>query len=127
MPLIEISVLPHPYFTRKGDDIYLEFADLPEGGGAGRQDQSADLERNGHGGGPEMVEYRAGFSGEGRGVQRADGSKGDHTFTLKLMLPQKTRSGAREIRRAVAVCADSPRQSMECDRGDPGIHQPIAS
>jgi DnaJ-class molecular chaperone len=22
--LIEISMLPHPYFTRKGDDIYLD-------------------------------------------------------------------------------------------------------
>jgi len=83
--LIEISVLPHPYFTRKGDDIYLDLPISLKGGGAGRQDQGADPERNGHGGGAEMVEYRASSPAEGpRRARAPDGSKGDQYVTLKL-------------------------------------------
>ncbi|MCS3928947.1 DnaJ-class molecular chaperone [Bradyrhizobium elkanii] len=56
--LIEISVLPHPSFTRKGDDIYLDLPIFAEGGGAGRKGQGAHPGRNGQGDGAEMLEHR---------------------------------------------------------------------
>jgi len=63
--LIEISVLPHPYFTRKGDDIYLDLPISLKEAVLGAKIKGADPERNGHGGGAEMVEYRAGSPAEG--------------------------------------------------------------
>jgi DnaJ-class molecular chaperone len=49
---------------------------------------------------------------KGRGVARADGSKGDEYVTLKLVLPQRP---DRALERFVAQWqpADSPRQSMD--------------
>jgi DnaJ-class molecular chaperone len=110
--LIEISVLPHPYFTRKGDDIYL---DLPI------SLKEAVL------GAKVMVPTPTGavtvsvtkwsntgrvLRLKGRGVPRPDGSKGDQYLTLKLMLPQKPDPALERFVAQWQPEADSPRQFM---------------
>jgi DnaJ-class molecular chaperone len=110
--LIEISVLPHAFFTRKGDDIYLELpislkeavlgakvkvptpagsvtASIPKWSSSGR-----------------LLRLR------GRGVPRTDGTKGDEYVTLKLTLPQKPDPALERFVAQWRPLADSPRQSM---------------
>jgi len=87
--LIEISIRPHPLFTRKGDDIHLE---LPVGlheavlGGkievptpAGTVAMTV----------PKWSDTGAVLRLKGRGVPRSDGSRGDAYVTLKLVLPRE--------------------------------------
>jgi DnaJ-class molecular chaperone len=110
--LIEISVRPHPYFTRKGDDIYMDLpislreavlgtkVKVPTPGGT----VTAAV--------PKWSSTGRVLRLKGRGAPRPDGSKGDEYVTLKLMLPQKPDP---ELERFVAQwqpAADSPRQSM---------------
>ena len=110
--LIEISVLPHPYFTRKGDDIYLDLpisikeavlgakVAVPTPSGT----VTATVPRWSNTG--RVLRLR------GRGVPRTDRSKGDEYVTLKIMLPKKSDP---ELERFVAQwqpVEQSPRQSM---------------
>jgi DnaJ-class molecular chaperone len=110
--LIEISVQPHPYFTRKGDDIYLDLpislkeavlgakVKVPTTGGT----VTATV--------PKWSSTGRILRLKGRGVPRPDGSKGDQYVTLKLVLPPKPDP---ELEKFVAhwqPVADSPRQSM---------------
>jgi DnaJ-class molecular chaperone len=110
--LIEISILPHPYFTRRGDDIYLDLpislkeavlgakitVPTPSGPVTASVPQWSNTGR--------VLRLR------GRGVPRAHGGKGDQYVTLKIMLPPKPDP---ELERFIAQwqpAADSPRQSM---------------
>jgi DnaJ-class molecular chaperone len=110
--LVEVSVLPHPYFTRKGDDIYLDLPisikeavlgakiAVPTPGGT----VTATVPKWSNTG--RVLRLR------GRGVPRPDGSKGDEYVTLKIMLPRKHDP---ELQRFVAQwqpADESPRQSM---------------
>jgi DnaJ-class molecular chaperone len=110
--LIEVSVLPHPYFTRKGDDIYVDLpisikeavlgakVAVPTPGGT----ITATVPKWSNTG--RVLRLR------GRGVPRPDGSKGDEYVTLKIMLPNKPDP---ELERFVArwhPAEQSPRQSM---------------
>ena len=111
--LIEISVQPHPYFTRKGDDIYLDLPiSLKEavlGGKVKVPTPSGTVTASV----PKWSNTGRVLRLKGRGVPRADGSKGDEYVTLKLVLPQKPDP---ELGRFVAQwqpAADSPRQSMD--------------
>ncbi len=99
--LIEISVLPHPFFTRKGDDIYLDLPiSLKEAGGA----VAATI--------PKWSGTSRILRLKGRGVPRPDGSKGDEYVTLKLVLPQKPDPKLEAFVEQWQPEADSPRQSM---------------
>jgi DnaJ-class molecular chaperone len=110
--LIEISVQPHPYFTRKGDDIYLDLPiSLKEavlGGKVKVPTPSGTVTASV----PKWSNTGRVLRLKGRGVARADGSKGDEYVTLKLVLPQRP---DRALERFVAQWqpADSPRQSMD--------------
>jgi DnaJ-class molecular chaperone len=111
--LIEISVQPHPYFTRKGDDIYLDLPiSLKEavlGGKVKVPTPSGTVTASV----PKWSNTGRVLRLKGRGVARADGSKGDEYVTLKLVLPQKP---DRALERFVAQwqpAEDSPRQSMD--------------
>ena len=110
--LIEISVLPHPYFTRRGDDIYLDLPisireavlgakiAVPTPGGT----VSATV--------PKWSNTGRVLRLKGRGVRHSNGSKGDEYVTLKIMLPKKPDP---ELERFVAQwhpAEESPRQSM---------------
>jgi DnaJ-class molecular chaperone len=110
--LVEVSVLPHPYFTRKGDDIYLDLPisikeavlgakiAVPTPGGT----ITATV--------PKWSNTGRVLRLKGRGVPHPDGSKGDEYVTLKVMLPKKP---DRELEHFVArwqPAEESPRQSM---------------
>lgn len=87
--LITISVLPHPYFTRKGDDIELELPitlreavlgtklEIPTPTGRVRMSV------------PKGANTGTRLRLKGKGVQRADGSRGDEYITLKIVLPDQ--------------------------------------
>jgi DnaJ-class molecular chaperone len=110
--LIEISVLPHPYFTRKGDDIYLDLPISLKEAVLGARIKVPTPSGMVTAAVPKWSNTGRVLRLKGRGVPCADGSKGDQYITLKLVLPQKP---DREFEKFVAQwqsVADSPRQSM---------------
>jgi DnaJ-class molecular chaperone len=110
--LIEISVRPHPYFTRKGNDIYLDLPISLKEAVLGAKVKVPTPSGTVTAAVPKWSNTGRVLRLKGRGVPRPDGSKGDEYVTLKLMLPQKPDP---ELERFVAQwqpAADSPRQSM---------------
>jgi len=110
--LIEISVLPHPYFIRKGDDIYL---DLPIS--LKEAVLGAKLKVPTPSGTVTVAVPKWSSTGrvlrlKGRGVPRSDGSKGDQYVTLRLMLPQKPDPLLEKFVAKWQPAENSPRQSM---------------
>jgi DnaJ-class molecular chaperone len=110
--LIEISVLPHPYFTRKGDDIHL---DLPIS--LKEAVLGAKVKVPTPGGAVTVAVPKWSNTGrvlrlKGRGVPRADGSKGDEYIKLMLMLPEKPDPKLEAFVADWQPLAHSPRQSM---------------
>jgi len=110
--LIEISVLPHPYFTRKGDDIYL---DLPIS--LKEAVLGAKIKVPTPGGAVTVAVPKWSNTGrvlrlKGRGVPRADGSKGDEYIKLMLMLPEKPDPKLEAFVAEWQPVEYSPRQSM---------------
>ena len=110
--LIEISVLPHPYFTRKDDDIYL---DLPIS--LKEAVLGAKLKVPTPSGAVTVAVPKWSSTGrvlrlKGRGVSRSDGSKGDQYVKLMLMLPQKPDPKLEAFIKQWQPATDSPRQSM---------------
>jgi DnaJ-class molecular chaperone len=110
--MIEISVQTHPYFTRKGDDIYLDLPISLKGAVLGGKVKVPTPSGTVTASVPKWSNTGRVLRLKGRGVARADGSKGDEYVTLKLVLPQKP---DRALERFVAQWqpADSPRQSMD--------------
>jgi DnaJ-class molecular chaperone len=86
--LIEIEVQPHRYFTRRGDDVYL---DLPIS--LAEAVLGARIAVPTPDGPVTMTVPRGANTGtalrlKGKGVPRRDGSRGDEYVTLKVMLPE---------------------------------------
>jgi DnaJ-class molecular chaperone len=110
--LIEISVLPHPYFTRKGDDIYLDLPISLKEAVLGAKIKVPTPSGPVTAAVPQWSNTGRVLRLRGRGVPRAHGGKGDEYVTLKIMLPPKPDP---ELERFIAQwqpIADSPRQSM---------------
>ena len=110
--LIEISVLPHPYFTRNDDDIYL---DLPIS--LKEAVLGAKIKVPTPSGAVTVAVPKWSSTGrvlrlKGRGVSRSDGSKGDQYVKLMLMLPQKPDPKLEAFIKQWQPAMDSPRQSM---------------
>jgi DnaJ-class molecular chaperone len=110
--LIEISVLPHPYFTRKGDDIHL---DLPIS--LKEAVLGAKVKVPTPGGAVTVAVPKWSNTGrvlrlKGRGVPRSDGSKGDEYIKLMLMLPEKPDPKLDAFVAGWQPVEYSPRQSM---------------
>jgi DnaJ-class molecular chaperone len=110
--LIEIEVRPHRVFVRKGDDIHVELpislteavlgakVKVPTPTGAVTMTV------------PKWSNSGAVLRLKGKGVPRADGSKGDEFVTLKMMLPEKPDPELEKF--AEHWQGDySPRQAME--------------
>jgi len=110
--LIEISVLPHPYFTRKGDDIYLDLPISLKEAVLGAKIKVPTASGTVTAAVPKWSSTGRVLRLKGRGVPRSDGSKGDQYVTLKLMLPQKTDPKLESFVAQWQPEADSPRQSM---------------
>ena len=110
--LVEIDVRPHPFFTRKGDDIHVELPiSLMEpvlGGKAKVPTPSGPVAMSI----PKWANTGTALRLKGKGVPRADGSRGDEYVTLKIMLPEKPDP---ELERFVAQWQPTytPRQTME--------------
>jgi DnaJ-class molecular chaperone len=112
--LVEIAVLPHPIFTRKGDDIYVELPiSLREAVLGGRinvptpdRDVAMTI--------PKWSNTGSVLRLKGKGVPRGGGSRGDEYVTLKVMLPAKPDA---ELEKFIAqwqpAVSDNPRQTME--------------
>jgi DnaJ-class molecular chaperone len=110
--LIEISVLPHPYFTRKGDDVYLDLPIsikeavlgakivVPTPGGA----VTATV--------PKWSNTGRVLRLKGRGVPQSGGSKGDEYVTLKIVLPNKPDAELERFAVRWQPAEQSLRQSM---------------
>jgi DnaJ-class molecular chaperone len=110
--LIEISVLPHPYFSRKGDDIYLDLPISLKEAVLGAKIKVPTTSGTVTVAVPKWSSTGRVLRLKGRGVPRSDGSKGDQYVTLKLMLPQKPDPKLERFVVQWQPEADSPRQSM---------------
>jgi DnaJ-class molecular chaperone len=113
--LVEIAVRPHPWFTRRGDDLYLEIpVSLPEAVLGAKVTVPTPT-------GPVTLTVPKGANTgtvlrlKGKGVPRANGSgRGDQYVTLKVMLPDEPDP---ELERLVqgwqSGAAYNPRAAME--------------
>jgi DnaJ-class molecular chaperone len=110
--LIEISVLPHPYFVRKGDDIYLDLPISLKEAVLGAKIKVPSPSGTVTAAVPKWSSTGRVLRLKGRGVPRSDGSKGDQYVTLKLVLPQKPDPQLEKFVAQWETAADSPRQSM---------------
>jgi DnaJ-class molecular chaperone len=110
--LVEVEVQPHRLFTRKGDDIHVEvpisLTEAVLGGKIKVPTPSGAVTMTV----PKWANTGTVLRLKGKGVPRADGSKGDEFVTLKVMLPEKP---DRELERFVTQWrgAYTPRQAME--------------
>ncbi len=110
--LIEITVLPHPYFTRKGDDIYLDLPiSLKEAvlGAKLRVPTPAGAVTAAV---PKWSNTGRVLRLKGRGVTRSDGSKGNEYVKLILMLPDKPDPDLEAFVARWQPVDSSPRQAM---------------
>jgi DnaJ-class molecular chaperone len=111
--LIEIEVRPHPLFTRKGDDIYVELPiSLREavlGGKVNVPTPSGAVTMTV----PKWANTGTRLRLKGRGAPRADGTRGDGYVTLKVMLPERPDP---ELEKFIAqwrpATARNPREAM---------------
>jgi DnaJ-class molecular chaperone len=112
--LVEIRVRPHPYFTRRGDDIHLEMpVSLPEAVLGAKVDVPTPT------GAVTMTVPKGASSGRvlrlrGKGVPRVGGGRGDQYVKLAVALPDKPDP---ELESFVAGWRSgrthNPRQAME--------------
>ncbi|PWS38918.1 molecular chaperone DnaJ [Falsiroseomonas bella] len=112
--LVEVQVGEHRHYSRKGDDILLDLpVTLPEAVLGGRIEVPTPA-------GAVMVNVPKGSNTgtvlrlKGRGVPRADGSRGDAYVTLRLVLPDRPDPELEEFAaRWQAGKAQQPRAGME--------------
>jgi DnaJ-class molecular chaperone len=110
--LVEIEVLPHRFFVRKGDDIHIDLPiSLSEAvlGGKVKVPTPTGLVTMNV---PRWSNTGTVLRLRERGVPRVDGSKGDQLVTLKVMLPEKPDSQLEKFA-SQWHGAYSPRQAME--------------
>lgn len=111
---IEIVVKPHPLFTRKGDDIYLELpVSLSEavlGGKISVPTPTGTVSVNVPKGSNTGTILRL----RGKGVARADGTRGDEYVKLRVVLPDKPDPELEKfVQNWAAGKAHDPRRGME--------------
>ena len=111
---IEIVVTPHPLFTRKGDDIHLELpVSLTEavlGGKISVPTPTGAVTMNVPKGSNTGTVLRL----RGKGVARADGTRGDEYVKLRVVLPDKPDPELEKFVQSWGVGkAHDPRRGME--------------
>jgi DnaJ-class molecular chaperone len=111
--LIEIAVRPHPFFTRKGDDIHVELPialrEAVLGGKVQVPTPSGAVAMTI----PTWTNTGTVLRLKGKGAPGRGGSRGDEYVTLKVALPKEPDP---ELERFVAQWrpkADIPRQTVE--------------
>ncbi|RMG59703.1 MAG: molecular chaperone DnaJ [Deltaproteobacteria bacterium] len=104
---LSVSVAPHPYFTRKGDDIYLELPVNVSEAVLGTTLEVPTVD------GPVRVKLPPGTdSGKkirlrGKGVYRKDGTRGDQYVTVKVVVPRSTDPDFRKLVREFSKWEDN--------------------
>jgi DnaJ-class molecular chaperone len=87
--LIEVTVKPHPFFTRKGDDIHAELqislAEAVLGGKVQAPTPTGWVTLTV----PKWSNTGTVLRLRGKGVPRPDGTRGDEFVTLRIMLPER--------------------------------------
>ncbi|ONG47298.1 molecular chaperone DnaJ [Pseudoroseomonas deserti] len=108
--LVTLSVAPHPRFTREGDDILLDLpVSIPEAVLGGKVEVPTPA-------GAVMLSVPPGSNAgsrlrvRGRGVPRADGSRGDLYATLALVLPEQPDAALEDFLRGWAGRGYDPRK-----------------
>jgi DnaJ-class molecular chaperone len=110
--LVEVEVRSHRIFTREGDNINIDLpislGEAVLGGKVRVPTPSGPVTMTV----PKWSNTGTTLRLKGRGVPRADGSKGDELVSLKIMLPEKPDS---EVEKFVAQWggAYNPREAME--------------
>lgn len=122
--LIEIEPLAHPVFSRKGDDIYLDFpVSLPEAVLGADVDVPTPT-------GPVTIALPRGANTDmvlrlpGKGVPRPDGTRGDEFLTLKVMLPGAPDAELETFLAHWAPRAYDPREDFERDLSESAAQRP---
>jgi DnaJ-class molecular chaperone len=110
--LIEVSVLPHPYFIRKGDDIYLDLPISLKEAVLGAKVRVPTPSGTVTVAVPKWSSTGRVLRLKERGVPRSDGSKGDQYITLRLTLPRKPDPQLEKFVAKWQPAKDSPRQSL---------------
>ena len=88
--LIEVHVRPHESFQRKGDDIHSELAISLADAVLGGKVEAATSTGRVTVSVPKGANTGTVLRLRGKGVGRADGSRGDQFITLKIMLPEES-------------------------------------
>ena len=110
--LVEVGVRPHRIFTREGDNINIELpislGEAVLGGRVRVPTPSGPVTMTV----PKWSNTGTTLRLKGKGVPRADGSKGDELVSLKIMLPEKPDP---EVEKFVAQWGGTynPREAME--------------
>jgi DnaJ-class molecular chaperone len=110
--LVEVSVLPHPYFTLKGDDIYLDLPISIKEAVLGAKVAVPTPRGTITATVPKWSNTGRVLRLRGRGVPHPDGSKGDEYVTLKIMLPKRLDPDLERFVARWQPAEESPRQSM---------------
>ena len=106
-----VHVTPHPFFERKGDDIYI---DLPITVGEAIRGAQVDVPTI-HG--PVKARIPAGTQGgqtfrlTGKGVKKKGGGHGDHYYRVQIMVPPTAPADALE--KIESEYADNPRANLK--------------
>jgi DnaJ-class molecular chaperone len=110
--LIEVSALPHPFFTREGDDIYLDLPISLKEAVLGARIRVPTPTGAVTAAVPKWSNTGRVLRLRGRGVPRADGGKGDQYVKLMLMLPEKPDPKLEAFVAEWQPAEYGPRQSM---------------
>jgi DnaJ-class molecular chaperone len=111
--LIEIEVMPHPFFTLKGDDIHVELpvtlAEAVLGGKVNAPTPSGPV---------SLTIPKGSNSGKvlrlrGKGMAKQGGGHGDQYVTLKVVLPEAPDAELEDFVRDWSGKAYNPRRAME--------------
>lgn len=100
---VSVSVRPHPYLRRAGDDIHLEVPVAVHEAALGARIEVPTAD------GPMRMRVPPGtqsgqaFRFRGRGVPRPDGSRGDLLVAARIVLPRLLDERSRELLREFAV------------------------
>jgi molecular chaperone DnaJ len=91
------TVRPHPWFERKGDDIYLELPLTVSEAALGSKVTVPTID------GPAMVTVPPGTQSnqklrlKGKGIARKDGIKGDQIVTVKIVVPRNLDEKSKQL------------------------------
>jgi len=111
---ITVHVRPHPFFERRGDDIYVELPITIGEAVRGGEIEVATIH------GPVRARIPAGTQGgqtfrvSGKGVKKKGGAFGDHYYKVQITVPKKLPEDAVEaVEKIETAYAENPRANLK--------------